>query len=50
MMQLENYISQLCLTDSIYVIFQIILFNFHEYLPMGVINVYFVGNVPEVPC
>jgi hypothetical protein len=50
MMQLENYISQPCLTDSIYVIFQVILFNFHEYLPMGVINVYFVGNVAKVPC
>jgi hypothetical protein len=41
MMQLENYILQPCLTDSIYVIFRVILFNFHEYFPMGVINVYF---------
>jgi hypothetical protein len=41
MTQLENYILRPCLTDSIYVIFRVILFNFHEYLPMGVINVFF---------
>jgi hypothetical protein len=40
MTQLENYISQPCLSDSIYVIFRVILFNFHEYLPMGVIDVF----------
>jgi hypothetical protein len=39
--QLENYISQPCLTESIYAIFRVILFNFYEYLLMGVINVYF---------
>jgi hypothetical protein len=50
MTQLENHMSQPCLTDSIYVIFRVILFNFHEYLPMGVIDVYFVGNVAKVPC
>jgi hypothetical protein len=37
----ELYILQPCLTDSIYVIFQVFLSNFHEYLPMRVINVYF---------
>jgi hypothetical protein len=50
MTQLENYISQPYLTDSIYVIFRDILFNFHEYLSMGVIDVYFIGNVAKVPC
>jgi hypothetical protein len=50
MTQLKNYISQPCLTDSIYVIYRVILFNFHEYLPMGVIDIYFVGNVAKVPC
>jgi hypothetical protein len=42
MTQLENYISQPCLTESIYATFWVILFNFYEYLPMGVINVYFL--------
>jgi hypothetical protein len=41
MTQLKNYISQPCLIESIYAIFRVILFNFYEYLPMGVINVYF---------
>jgi hypothetical protein len=41
MTQLENHMSQPCLTESIYAIFRVILFNFYEYLPMGVINVYF---------
>jgi hypothetical protein len=51
MTQLENYISQPCLTESIYVTFWVILFNFYEYLLMGVINVYFfVGNVAKVSC
>jgi hypothetical protein len=49
MMQLENHMSQPCLTDSIYIIFQFILLNFHEYLPMGVTDV-FVGNIAKVPC
>jgi hypothetical protein len=49
MTQLENYISQPCLTDLIYVIFRVTFFNFHEYLPMGVVNVYFAGNVAKVP-
>jgi hypothetical protein len=40
MTQPENYISQPCLTDSIYIIFRVIFFNFHEYLPMGVIDVF----------
>jgi hypothetical protein len=47
--QLENYILQPCLTDLIYVIFRVTFFNFHEYLPMGVFNVYFAGNVAKVP-
>jgi hypothetical protein len=50
MTQIENYILQPCLTDSIYVTFWVFLFNFHEYVPMGVIDVYFVGNVAKVPC
>jgi hypothetical protein len=49
MTQLENYILQPCLTDLIYVIFWVTFFNFHEYLPMGVVNVYFAGNVAKVP-
>jgi hypothetical protein len=49
MTQLKNYISQPCLTDSIYAICRVILFNFQEYLPMGVIDLYFVGNVAKVP-
>jgi hypothetical protein len=50
MTQLENCISQTCLTDSIYIFFRVIFFNFHEYLPIGVIDVYFVGSVAKVPC
>jgi hypothetical protein len=50
MTQLENHASQPCLTDSIYTTFRVILFNFHAYLPMGVIDVYFVDNVAKVPC
>jgi hypothetical protein len=42
MTQLENHMSQPYLTESIYAIFQVILFNFYEYLPMGVINVLFL--------
>jgi hypothetical protein len=49
MMQLEKYIWQPCLTDLIYVIFRVTFFNFHEYLPMGVVNVYFASNVAKVP-
>jgi hypothetical protein len=50
MTQLENHMSQPCLTDSIYTIFWVILFNFCAYLPMGVLDVYFVDNVAKVPC
>jgi hypothetical protein len=49
MTQLENFASQPCLTDSIYITFRVILFNFHAYLPMGVIDVYFVDNIAKVP-
>jgi hypothetical protein len=50
MKQLENYVSQPCLTDLIYITFRVVLFNFHAYLPMGVIDVYFVDNVAKVTC
>jgi hypothetical protein len=42
MTQLENHMSQPCLTESIYANFRVILFNFYEYFPMGVIKCLFL--------
>jgi hypothetical protein len=49
MTQLENYISQPCLTESIYAIFWVILFNFSRIPPDGS-NQCFVGDIAKVPC
>jgi hypothetical protein len=50
MTELENHMSQPCLTDGIYKIFELQLLTSHKYLPMGAIDLYFVDNVVEVRC
>jgi hypothetical protein len=50
MTQLENHMSQPCLTVGMYKIFEFVLSDYHKLLPMGVIDLYFVDNEVEVRC
>jgi hypothetical protein len=49
MTQLKNYISQPCLTESIYTTFWVILFNF-VWIPPDGSNQGFADDVAKVPC